>query len=69
MPNARSQVIIQPKVLEEDLQFMLDEIDRLGSDLWKRLVCLLEEEVEEEEEKEEEEKANEVNELDAERAA
>jgi hypothetical protein len=33
MPNARWQVIIQPKVLEEDLRFMLDEIDRLGSDL------------------------------------
>jgi hypothetical protein len=26
-------VIIQPKVVEEDLRFLLQEIDRLGGDL------------------------------------
>ena len=33
LPSFFRPVIIQPKVQDEDLLFMLDEIDRIGSDL------------------------------------
>ena len=33
LPSFFRPVIIQPKVQDEDLLFMLDEIDRMGSDL------------------------------------